>query len=44
MLIKNGLVYDSQKFSFERKDINIENGKIVDFDVDDGNVLDACGA
>ena len=44
MLIKNGLVYDSQKASFERKDINIDNGKIVDFDVNDGNVVDACGA
>lgn len=44
MLIKNGLVYDSQKSLFERKNINIENGKIVDFDVDDGNVVDACGA
>lgn len=46
MLIKNAKVYNSQNACFERKSINIDNGKIVGFDMDtaDGIVIDLNGA
>lgn len=45
MLIKNGLVFNSETLKFEKKNIQIEHGVVVSFNAaEDGDVIDVCGA
>lgn len=44
MIVKNGLVLNSETWAFEKKDLYVENGYIVDHEPADKTVVDAQGA